>query len=93
MAAATMGASGMRLMVDGATVGTNANTTGETTTGWFRAGCGNLGGWGDSWTGPNTPTNSTNPTQNRRFAGSLDEISIWQTELTPAQILALYGAR
>ena len=55
------------------TVTVRALAAGEITAGWFRAGCGNLGGWGDSWTGGNNPTNSTNPTQNRPFAGSLDE--------------------
>jgi signal peptidase I len=93
MAASTMGASGMKLYIDGTQVATNANTAGETTTGWFRAGCGNLGGWGASWTGGNSPTTSTSPTQNRPFAGSLDEISIWQTVLTATQIRDLYAAK
>jgi signal peptidase I len=92
MAAATMGVGGMALWIDGVQVGTNANAAGETTTGWFRAGCGNLGGWGASWTGGNSPTTSTTPTQNRPFAGSLDEISVWQSVLTNAQIAALWGA-
>jgi hypothetical protein len=93
MAAATMGTGGMELWIDGVRVGTNANTTGETTTGWFRAGCGNLGGWGASWTGGNSPTTSTSPSQDRPFAGSLDEISVWQSVLTSAQIQSLYMAR
>ncbi len=93
MAAATMGTGGMRLYVDGDLVGTNANTAGETTTGWFRAGCGNLGGWGGSWTGANNPTTSTSPAQDRPFTGSLDEVSIWQSVLTPAQIRSLYIAK
>jgi signal peptidase I len=93
MAAASMGAGGMSLYIDGTLVGTNANNAGETTTGWFRAGCGNLGGWGGSWTGANSPTTSTNPTQNRPFAGSLDEISVWQSVLTAAQIRAMYIAK
>jgi len=92
MAAATMGTGGMALWIDGVQVGTNANAAGETTTGWFRAGCGNLGGWGGSWTGANSPTTSTSPTQNRPFAGSLDEISVWQSVLTNAQIASLWGA-
>jgi hypothetical protein len=93
MAAASLGAGGMRLYIDGAQVGTNANAAGAMTTGWFRAGCGNLAGWGASWTGANNPTSSTNPTQDRPFAGSLDEISIWQSVLTPAQISSLWAAR
>jgi hypothetical protein len=93
MAAATMGTGGMELWIDGVRVGTNANTAGETTTGWFRAGCGNLGGWGASWTGGNSPTTSTSPSQDRPFAGSLDEISVWQSVLTSTQIQFLYLAR
>jgi hypothetical protein len=92
MAAASMGPAGMVLYVDGVVVGTNANTVGESTTGWFRAGCGNLAGWGGSWTGANSPTTSTSPTQNRPFAGSLDEISVWQSALTATQIQTLYAA-
>jgi signal peptidase I len=92
MAVATMGVGGMALWIDGVQVATNANTAGETTTGWFRAGCGNLGGWGGSWTGANNPTTSTSPVQNRPFAGSVDEISIWQSVLTNAQISTLWGA-
>ena len=93
MAASTMGAGGMALYIDGTLVGTNANGAGETTTGWFRAGCGNLGGWGGSWTGGNSPTTSTSPTQDRPFAGSLDEISVWQSVLTGAQIRSMYIAK
>ena len=92
MAASTMGATGMVLYIDGTSVGTNANTVGESTTGWFRAGCGNLAGWGASWTGANTPTTSTATTQNRQFAGSLDEVAVWQTALTAAQIRELFIA-
>ena len=93
MAASSMGAGGMSLYLDGTLVGSNANTTGESTTGWFRAGCGNLGGWGAGWTGANSPTTATTPTQNRPFTGSLDEVSIWQSVLTAAQIRSLYIAK
>ena len=93
MAAASMGAGGMSLYVDGTLVGSNANSAGEATTGWFRAGCGNLAGWGGSWTGANSPTTSTSPTQDRPFAGSLDEISVWQSVLTGAQIRSMYIAK
>jgi signal peptidase I len=92
MAAATLGSAGMALWIDGVKVGTNANKVGESTTGWFRAGCGNLAGWGGSWTGANSPTTSTTPTQDRPFAGSLDEISIWQSALSAAQITSLWAA-
>lgn len=89
MAAATLGSSGMALYIDGALVASGANTMGESSTGWFRAGCGNLAGWSDGWTGANTPPASTTPT-NYPFAGSLDEISIWNSALTAAQINFLY---
>ncbi len=93
MAAATMGTGGMALWIDGVRIGTSTNAAGETTTGWFRVGCGNLAGWGASWTGANSPTTASSPTQDRPFAGSLDEISVWQTVLTAAQIQSLYMAR
>jgi signal peptidase I len=92
MAAATFGTGGMRLYVDGVLQGTNANTGAEATTGWWRAGCGNLAGWGASWTGSNNPGTATDPTQNRRLDGSLDEISVWHSILTPAQIASLYAS-
>jgi hypothetical protein len=79
----------MALYIDGALVASGANTMGESSTGWFRAGCGNLAGWSDGWTGANTPPASTTPT-NYPFAGSLDEISIWNSALTAAQINFLY---
>ena len=69
------------------------NTAGETTTGWFRAGCGNLGRLGrelDRRQQPDAPR----PARPRTAPspGPLDEISVWQTVLTNAQISALWGA-
>ncbi|MFX8879651.1 hypothetical protein ABTM72_20245, partial [Acinetobacter baumannii] len=72
--------------------GTNPNTVGEATTGWWRAGCGNLAGWGDGWTGGNSPTTSSAIPKNYPFAGSIDEVSIWTSVLTAAQIRSLYIA-
>ena len=92
MAAATLGPAGMALYVDGALVDSDSNTTGEASSGWFRAGCGNLAGWADGWNGPNAPPASGTPT-NYPFRGSLDEISIWTSALTAAQIHFLYFAR
>ncbi len=91
-AASSMGVGGMTLYIDGTSVGTNANAVGESTTGWFRAGCGNLAGWGGSWTGGNNPTTSAATTADRPFAGSLDEISVWQSVLTAAQIKSIFIA-
>lgn len=93
MAAASMGTGGMRLYIDGTLVSSGTNAAGETTTGWFRAGCGNLAGWGASWGGANSPTTNSGTTQNRPFAGSLDEISVWQSVLTATQIRDLYIAK
>ncbi|MGD9954705.1 MAG: signal peptidase I [Candidatus Nanopelagicales bacterium] len=93
MAAASLGPSGMRLYVDGVLVGTNANNQGEATTGWWRAGCGNLAGWGASWGGTNNPTTNSGTTQNRPFLGSLDEISVHNSVLTDAEIYQAYIAR
>ena len=90
MAAATLSLAGMALYVDGALVATNADATGEATSGWWRAGCGNLAGWGDGWTGSNGPSTNSNPATNFPFQGSLDEISIWQSALTATQINFLY---
>ena len=92
MAAASLGATGEVLYIDGTAVGTNTNTVGEPTTGWFRAGCGNLSGWGTYWTGGNNPGTSSAVTADRRFAGSLDEVSVWQSVLTAAQVRSLYIA-
>ena len=93
MAAGTLGPSGMALYVDGELVGTNANNGGEATTGWWRAGCGNLAGWGGSWSGTNNPTTDSGTAQNRTYLGSLDEISVFTSVLTPQQIYQAYVAR
>ncbi len=93
MAAGTLGTPGMKLYIDGTLVGTNPNTVGEATTGWWRAGCGNLAGWGDGWTGGNSPTTSSAPARNYPFTGSIDEVAIWTTVLSATQIRDLYIAK
>lgn len=93
MAAATLGPAGMALYVDGVQVATNASTAAGSFSGWWRAGCGNLSGWVSYWDGGGSPTGSSNQPRDFPFAGSLDEISIWQSVLTPAQIAQLYAAR
>ena len=94
MAAATLGPTGMHLYIDGAQVAANAgNTIGEATTGWFRVGCGNLAGWGaPNWTGANSP-GASSPAVNFPFLGSVDEATVFMSQLTAAQIAALYAAR
>lgn len=90
----TQSAAGMRLYVDGALVGSNANTTAEATTGWWRAGCGNLAGWGGQWTGPNNPGTSSGSPQNRPFLGALDEITVYDgVALSGVDVATLWFAR
>jgi hypothetical protein len=94
MAVGTQDGSGMRLYIDGAQVGSNGNTVAEAQSGWWRAGCGNLSGWGDHWGGNNDPgTNSSTP-QNRPYLASLDELTVYSgTSLTAQQVAFLYWAR
>jgi hypothetical protein len=93
MAVATMGAGGMRLYVDGVQQASDPNTVSETfaNPGYWRFGCGNLSGWGaaGTWTGANAPTTQANVA----FQGSLDEVAIYHTQLTAAQIAFLYWIR
>ena len=93
MAVGTVGPSGTKLYIDGVLQGTSANTAGESSTGVWRVGCGNLAGWGGSWNGPNNPGTSTSTTANMPFLGSVDEFSVFASELTAAQISFLYFTR
>lgn len=94
MAVGTQGPQGMRLYIDGVQVGSNNNTVAETQTGWWRAGCGNLSGWGGHWGGANNPGTDSAVTQNRTFAAALDEVTVFSgTALTAQQIAFLYWAR
>ena len=94
MAVGTQSSAGMRLYIDGVQVGTNTNTVAETQNGWWRAGCGNLAGWGDQWGGGNDPGTDSATAQNRPFMASLDEITVYSgTALTAQQVAFLYWAR
>jgi signal peptidase I len=84
MAVATMGStSGMRLYVDDVLVGSRAYVNSQDYTalggGWWRVGCGNLSGWG-SYT---TQTNYG-------FTGSLDEATVYTTEISAADVDKLW---
>ena len=69
----------MALYVDGVRVGRRADTTqGESYLGYWRLGGDNLGGW------PGAATNN--------FVGSVDEVAVYPTALSQAQILAQYEA-
>jgi PKD repeat protein len=74
--AATMGAAGMRLYVDGTLVGSNAVTSGASYTGYWR-----IGGDTISSSYPNRPTSTA-------LAGSIDDVSVYPTALTEATIQA-----
>jgi signal peptidase I len=101
MAVATMATSGtysgMRLYIDGQLVASSTNTVSQSYTngGWWRVGCGNLSGWGNttganiSWSGTTVPSAQANYT----FLGSLDEVSVHHGVLTPSEVAFLYWIR
>jgi signal peptidase I len=94
MAVGSQDAAGMRLYLDGALVASNGNTAAENTIGWWRAGCGNLAGWGGQWTGPNNPGTNSGTPQNRPFLGALDEITVYSgVSLNAADVASLWFAR
>jgi len=74
--AATMGAAGMRLYVDGTLVGSNTVTSGASYTGYWR-----IGGDTISSSYPNRPTSTA-------LAGSVDEVAVYPTALTEETIQA-----
>jgi PKD repeat protein len=77
---AQLGATGMRLYVDGKRVGQRTDTTsGQAYSGVWRIGGDNLGGW------PNQPSSAY-------FAGDVDEVAIYPSVLTQDQVLAHYTA-
>lgn len=91
MVVATMGPAGSSLYVDGVVVASSANTQSEAErgVGYWRFGCGNLSGWQSAWSGPNAPSAQ----QNYPFLGSLDELTIYLTQLSAADVSLLYFAR
>jgi hypothetical protein len=93
MAAATFGAAGMRLYVDGVLVASNATTTANAYNGFWRVGCGNLAGWAADWTGANPPPAGTTPASNETFMGGVDEAAVFTTQLTTQQVQFLYWIR
>ncbi|HZU92899.1 MAG TPA: LamG-like jellyroll fold domain-containing protein, partial [Microbacterium sp.] len=78
-AVATQGTDGIRLYVDGALVASDANAPlANNYTGYWRVGGDNLGSW------PNKPSASY-------FNGRIDEVSVYPSVLTPAQVSAHYA--
>jgi fibronectin type 3 domain-containing protein len=76
---ATQGSGGMSLYVDGVKVGSNPTTTNQSYEGYWRVGEDNLNSW------PSQPTSSF-------FQGSIDDPSVYNSALTPAQVAAQYTA-
>lgn len=74
--AATQGADGMKLYVDGSLIGTNANTIGQTYTGYWRIGADTM------WSGATS----------KYFAGTLDEAAVYSTALSENAVRAHYNA-
>lgn len=75
----TLGTSGMRLFVDGALVANDATVTrGEPYTGYWRVGGDNLSNW------PGIPSSSY-------FSGSIDDVSVYPSALTLAQVQHHYA--
>ncbi|WP_380175221.1 LamG-like jellyroll fold domain-containing protein [Kineococcus sp. DHX-1] len=73
---ATLGPAGMQLYVDGALVAGDASTTtAETNDGYWRVGGDAVSGW------PQAPTSTS-------LAGDLDEVAVYPTALTAAQVAA-----
>lgn len=93
MAAGTQSPAGMRLYIDGALVDSNTNTLAFTFDGWWRSGCGNLGGWGGNWGGPSNPGFNAGFPQNRTFQADIDEVTVFNTALTAQDIAFLYWTR
>jgi len=76
----TLGPDGMVLYVDGKQVAARSDTTSAADIyGYWRVGGDNLAGW------PNQPTNSS-------FTGDIDDVSIYPTALTAAQVTAQWAA-
>ncbi len=69
----------MSLYVDGVKVGSNPTTTNQSYEGYWRVGEDNLNSW------PSQPTSSF-------FQGSIDDPSVYNSALTPAQVAAQYTA-
>jgi len=77
-AVATLSSAGMVLYVDGVSVGTNASVTaGQELWGYWRIGGDSLAGW------PNVPTK-------QYIVGSIDEVALYPTALSAAQVAQHY---
>ena len=80
LAAATIGPGGTALYIDGVSIVTSPTTLSQVYKGYWRVGCENLSGWG-----------ATQPTS-FYFGGEVDNVAVYPTALTPAQIAAHWNA-
>ena len=76
---ATSGAQGMNLFVDGVPVAINPNTQNASYAGYWKVGYDSLTGW------PDKPANTA-------LKGGVDEVAVYPTQLTRAQVVAHYLA-
>jgi PKD repeat protein len=76
---ATQGPDGMTLYVDGQAVGANPTTQAQPFTGYWRVGGENLLGW-------------PGPASSNYLAGSIDEVSVYTSELSAARVAAHFAA-
>jgi hypothetical protein len=76
---AVQDATGMKLYVDGALVGSNATATNQPFSGYWRVGGGNLNSW------PSQPSNSY-------FVGSIDEAAVYSHTLNAGEVAAHFAA-
>ncbi len=75
-----LSSAGLVLYIDGLEVGANASaTSAQAYSGYWRVGSDNLGSW------PDQPSSSA-------FNGTIDEVAIYSSALTPAQVKAHYEA-
>ena len=79
--AASVGAAGLQVFVDGVHKGSAPVFTADSATGYWRWGDGRVADWG--YTPPSTSG----------FRGSIDEVAVYDTQLTPARIAAHYAER
>ncbi len=77
--AGTRGPGGMALYIDGVAVATNSTTNSNNYSGYWRVGSGTLSGW--------TGTHSSD-----NLRGTIDEVAVYRSQLTAAQMATHYSA-
>ena len=91
MAVGNDGATGMRLYIDGALVAASNTQHGwpRRPPAWWRAGCGNLAGWGGVVDRRQLPGHALDHgPANRPFLGSLGRVTVFNVELDRRQHLS-----